>query len=987
MEFLNIVAADITERIGSGQYGQMKDLTVVFPNKRASLFFNQYLAQHNQPPLWAPRYTTISELFQSMSRLTVADPLLLTYYLYKAYIAETGSNETFDHFYSWGEVLLSDFDDIDSAMVDADRLFINISDLEQLKRFDYIDAEQEAAIRKLFSSFNIQSVTQLQERYLQIWKAMPRIYQRLRTMLRQQHYAYPGMMHRDVIELMAKGEAALPHTTYAVVGFNVLNETERRLFLNLRSEHHALFYWDYDEAMRNNSDAEAGMFIADNIKLFGNCLESKPELFRNLKTEKDIRFIASSTDSAQCSYAGQWLADTLSTAEPLNKTAVVLCDESLLPSLLHTIPPTYGDGRTTQVNITMGYPLQETPVVGFVMAILELMYRGWRKPQGGSGGRWRYTHAERVLKHPYTWLMNKADAMQIISRCQDENQSYPPAEWFDHQAFISDIFTPPTADLCADLQRVNSILQAVGTRQAQTADGDTQAFYAESLYTASTIITRFIGLMQGDGLRFDSPDTLLRLMRQALSARTIAFHGEPAVGVQLMGILETRNLDFDNLVMLSVGEGILPKQDHKTSFILNFLREANGMTTMRRRVALYAYHFYRLISRARHITLLYSDSTDGLHRGEMSRFMMQLKYEQADIKEFKIVSPTAKSLKSLQTLQTLPPPSLEGGSSYPPTPTFRPLPQGRAGGGSVGTLSPSALNTYLDCKRWFYLQYICHFHDDEEVSEEVADNQFGSIFHNAMERFYATRLGRTLTAADFPSGAEEEYVVRRLVDKAFAQELFHYAPADIDADRFSLDLSGTQMLNHAVICQYVRKQLAADRQLLPFTVVATERKHYHDFEFEADGETQHVTIGGIVDREDIVEVEGEQRYRIVDYKTSVKAKHAESIESLFDRQLSTRSSHTLQTLYYCEVLAAADDAPSLPLAPTLLYIKGAALPEQTTVRIGGMPIVDYDHQCRSEFTSRLRLLLSEIYSPDNRFEPNDDDTHCRFCPFRALCNN
>ena len=198
MEFLNIVATDIIRRIDSGQYGQMKDLTIVFPNKRASLFFNQYLAQHAQPPIWAPRYTTISEMFQSMSRLTVADPALLIFYLYKAYLAETGEDESFDHFYSWGEVLLSDFDDIDSAMVDAQKLFINISDLEQLTRFDYIDHEQEEAIRKLFESFNIKSVTQLQERYLRMWKAMPRIYRRFRQMLTEQGYAYPGMMSRPV---------------------------------------------------------------------------------------------------------------------------------------------------------------------------------------------------------------------------------------------------------------------------------------------------------------------------------------------------------------------------------------------------------------------------------------------------------------------------------------------------------------------------------------------------------------------------------------------------------------------------------------------------------------------------------------------------------------------------------------------------------------------------------------------------------------------
>lgn len=967
MEFLNIVATDIIRRIDSGQYGQMKDLTIVFPNKRASLFFNQYLAQHAQPPIWAPRYTTISEMFLSMSRLTVADPALLIFYLYKAYLAETGEDESFDHFYSWGEVLLSDFDDIDSAMVDAQKLFINISDLEQLTRFDYIDHEQEEAIRKLFESFNIKSVTQLQERYLRMWKAMPRIYRRFRQMLTEQGYAYPGMMKRDVIEHLDITASRLDGGTYAVVGFNVLNETERQLFLHLRRTHQALFYWDYDEAFTSNPDMEAGMFISDNIKLFGNSLANHPELFRNLKDgKKNIRFVASSTDSAQCSYAGAWLADTLGTTQPLNKTAVVLCDESLLPSVLNTIPPTYDGHHATQLNITMGYPLGQTPVVGFIMAVLELIYRGWRGATKHSGAKWRYTYAERVLRHPYTLLMAKDDATRIIIQCKQQNLTYPDASLFDTGTFISRIFQPPHADMVADLEHLGTLLQTIAMH---TDD----VLYTESIYTAYTTINRFCRLMRDDGLHFATPDTLLRLMRQALSARSVAFHGEPAVGVQLMGILETRNLDFDNIIMLSTNEGMLPRQSHSTSFILNFLREANGMTTTRRRIALYAYYFYRLISRATNITLVYNNSTDGLHRGEMSRFMMQLKYEGGAMTGSEIIA-TSRQDEGKRTAATL-------------------VAHTTAHTEPITSLSPSAINTYLDCKLRFYLQHICHFSEDDEVSEDVADNTFGSIFHNAMERFYATRLGRPLNPHDFHISTggfgrdhDTAYTIRRLVDQAFAKELFNKTEEDIAADRYTLDLSGTQLLNHEVICRYVYKQLMADMQLTPLTILATERKLYHQFAYtDIHGRRASVNIGGIIDREDICTVDGNQLHRIVDYKTSVRAKTAGSIADLFDRTLPSRSSHIFQTFYYCEVMLAHLADPTTPLSPALLYIKQAQDPRQAAVKIGGEPITDYRLQCHDEFASRLSTLLAEMLDPSNSFEANTDDSHCTFCPFKSLC--
>lgn len=1066
MEFLNIVAADIMRRIGSGQHGQMKDLTIVFPNKRASLFFNQYLAADNQLPMWAPRYTTISELFQSMTDITVADPTLLVFLLYKAYIAETVEHETFDHFYSWGEVLLSDFDDIDSAMVDADALFRSIADLEGLTRFDYIDAEQQEAIRKLFSSFSLPNVTQLQERYLQMWKAMPRIYRRFRQMLEERGYAYPGMMKRHVAEHLASLANKLPEGPYAVVGFNVLSQSERQLFLHLKHERNAWFYWDYDETFTSNPNSEAGIYINDNIHLLGNSLESHPELFRNMSKQKDINIVSASTDSAQASYVGKWLTPILADRGPLTDTAIVLCDENLLPSVLHSIPPTLPDGTPTQLNITMGYPLQETPATSFAMAILELMFRAWRPKESGTPtepaiGRWRFSYAQRVLQHPFTLAMAPDAIHSIIEQCRKQNLTYPPATLFESDPFIANIFQAPHDDILVNLSRLNQTLQTVAaTLSAKGEDGSTNneegsaegeegstkgeegstegeegnargeekstkneggtakdnTLHIESLYTASTVVTRFMTLIHDEGLTFDSPDTLIRLMRQALASRTIAFHGQPAVGLQLMGILETRNLDFSNIIMLSAGEGTLPKQAPRPSFILNFLREAHGMSTPRRTEALYAYYFYRLIARANHISLLYSSSTDGLHRGEMSRLLMQLTYDSKAIglasqpSRAALVSPIVLNDghttidggqtidNGLQTTNNGGQTTIEGGQTidnggqttneegrqieiYNIGKTMPALPKGAL----PQTFSPTALNTYIDCPRRFYLQYVCHFRDDDSALSlsdgDVADNLFGSIYHNAMQRFYTPRMGRELTPADF--AWLTPYTLRRLVDQAFAKEMFHYEEPDIQADRYAMTLSGNALLVHEVISRYVERTVKGDATQQPLTILTAERPV--DFSTPLPHLSRMVNIGGVIDREDLTEIEGKTVHRVVDYKTSVRAQAAESIESLFDPTVPRRSSHIFQILLYCEALYGQPQKPEHPLMPCLLYVKQGIQPTPQAVNIGGCAVSDYFEQCHDIFALHLRRLLENINDTDNEFEAISSDTHCPYCPFRSLC--
>lgn len=1000
-KFLDIVAKHLVEDIQNRSHS-LKDYTIIFPNKRASLFFNQSLTKYMPTPFWAPRYTTINDVYQAQSDLTVADPVLLIFYLYQAYKEVTHSPESFDHFYSWGEVLLNDFEDIDNNMVDAEKLFINITDIEELTHFDFIDEEQEKAIQKLFNSFSTSDITQLHQHYLKMWEAMLKIYTCFRDKLRKGNYAYGGMLKRHIAERMKYGEhtdellvnnikSMYSHTV--IVGFNALNETDKILFKFLKDECDTTFFWDYDETYMGNRSFEAGQFIEDNIKLFGNALAGHHENFQGLKHPKNIKLVASATDTAQCRYAGQWLESTLQANSPLNQTAVVLCDENLLLQLLHSIPSTYGEQEEkTLLNITMGYPMQGTPAASFVMSLMELYFRGWNKPKDGEEGKWRYLYAEKVLKHPYTMMVNKQDVLSLIKTFTATNNTYPSPEEF-HGYFIEDIFATPSEDLLTNLHHIANLVQIIAVELADKQKGNTgsQALYAEAIYNAWTMINNFCNLIEHHGLTFETPDTLIRLLRQAIGSKSIAFHGEPAIGVQVMGILETRNLDFENIILLSVNEGTLPKASHTTSFILNFLRESNGMTTTRRQVNLYAYYFYRLLQRAKKITLVYNNATDGLHRGEMSRFLMQLKYEQN-----LILSPETSITEWVLDPKTSEESIVLSSNEDTEVKAVRNIPI------TAKNMSPTALNSYIDCGFRFYLQYVCGFREREEMNEDVEANMFGSIFHNAMQQFYQDVIGQELTHAFYSQFVTEKegknglqlimtphghHVIQRLVDKAFAKEMFHVNENKIEKDQFVLHLNGTQRLNHEVITRYVEKQIKHDSQLCPLTIIATEKTHWHAFPFMVNGLKKTVNIGGTIDREDIVTINGIRQHRIVDYKTSNAKQTSDSVDDLFI-QSKKRSGYIFQAFYYSEVRmeeALEHNEHLAPLAPSLVYVKKKLTADESAIQIGKIPVTNYQEEHHKAFSNKLHDLLAEIYRPDNEFSQTTNIETCTYCPFDTFC--
>jgi len=960
--FLQLVAQDLYQKIGN----DLSRVAIVFPNKRASLFFNEYLAMQSDRPIWSPAYVSISELFRQLSPWKSGDPIRLVCELYKVFREETRSEETLDDFYFWGELLISDFDDVDKNLVDADRLFSNLQDLKNIMDdYDFLDSEQEEAIRQFFQNFSIERRTQLKEKFISLWDKLGDIYHHYHRNLEELGIAYEGMMYRYVMEELQSDKLKYEH--YVFVGFNVLNKVETKFFERLREAGKALFYWDYDvfytRLPRENTPPythEAGEFILRNLKLFPN--ELPEAVFDTLRKPKNVRFISAPTENAQARYLPEWIRsvtkrDLQETPVKEKENAVVLCNEALLLPVLHSIPP-----EVKNVNITMGFPLAQTPVYSFVSALIELQTTGYRR----DTGRYQYEAVQSVLKHPYTRQLSTS-AESLEKQLTRDNRFFPLPSELKQDIFLEQIFTPKTG-ISALCQYLTEMLREVAVlyRQEQETDDIFNQLYRESLFKSYTLINRLLNLIDNGELNIQI-DTLRRLLCRLLATSNIPFHGEPAIGMQVMGVLETRNLDFRNLIMLSLNEGQLPKAGGDSSFIPYNLRKAFGMTTIEHKNALYAYYFYRLIQRAENVTLLYNTASEGLNRGEMSRFMLQ----------FLVESPHSISREYLEAGQS-PQSGREIRVEKTPEIITRMYERYDVNRHPKSLFSPSALNTYLDCRLKFYYRYVAGLKAPDEVSAEIDSALFGTIFHRAAELVYKdlTANGKEIRKDDLEQVLRNDIKLQNYVDTAFKEEFFHVALTE------KPEFNGTQLINAKVITSYLRQLLRNDLQYAPFFMEGMEKKVTEIIEIETPQGKLALNIGGTIDRID----SKDDTLRIVDYKTGGSPKTPENIKQLFT-PADGRPNYIFQTFLYASIMCRKQ---SLKVAPSLLYIHRAAsetyspVIEMGEARQPKMPVNNFAFY-EDEFRERLQTLLQEIYNPEEAFTQTEDTKKCEFCDFRELC--
>ena len=560
-DFLAYVADDMLSKYGNN----LSRVAVVFPNKRASLFLNEHLARLAQKPIWSPACITISELFRQQSDYQVADPIKLVCDLHKSFCLCTGLQETLDKFYGWGQLLLTDFDDIDKNMADADLVFANLRDIHELDDISYLTDEQREMIQRFFSNFSEQHNTELKERFLRLWSHFADIYHDYNRRLAEQQLTYEGALYRQVVSshLSSLTSHLAPYDHYLFVGFNLLQKVELQLFSELQKAGKAHFYWDFDHYYMKRH--EAGQYIGRYLQQFPNELDiESTDIYGNFSKQKHITYISAPTEDIQARYVSTWLRENQRLKDG-RRTAIVLCNENLLQTVVHCLPD-----EIDKVNVTTGYPLSQTPVASLINIWFDLQLLG------------RTPRMLRILqRHPYA-------------------------------KYISDDKLP-----------LLQILREVATNGKEDIS---DPLFQESLFRAYTLVNRIENLRQSGDLNVDLA-TLQRLTSQIIQQTSIPFHGEPAEGIQVMGVLETRNLDFDHVLLLSCNEGNIPRGVNDSSFIPHNIRQAYELTTIDNKVTIYAYYFHRLLQRASDVTILYNNSTEDGQRGEMSRFMLQLMVE------------------------------------------------------------------------------------------------------------------------------------------------------------------------------------------------------------------------------------------------------------------------------------------------------------------------------------------------------------------------
>ncbi|MDR3327237.1 MAG: PD-(D/E)XK nuclease family protein [Prevotellaceae bacterium] len=941
--FLNLVAKDLLSRFN----GDLSNVTVVFPNLRARLFFNEHLIENSEKNLWSPQYLDIDTIFKIGSTLKIADPLLLNSILYQVFAKHFALNnpnseiESFDEFFYFGEIILNDFNDIDKYLVNASLLYANISDLEQLNSdFDFLSDEQKTIINRFFTDIKINK-TQLKENFYSIWKILSSVYADFKNKLKNKGLAYQGMLYRDSVENFEKNAIDHNGECYVFVGFNLLTKCEEKLFSFLK--HKALFYWDFDNYYLKNEHFEAGTFLRQNLQKFPSALSFDAD---NFSKKSSVKIISSTSETAQASYIPQWFNQLGGINYQKPDTAIVFCNENILLPVLSFLPT-----ESEKINVTMGFPINQTPVYDYVIRLLELYQKGI------NTNGFYYIYVQSVLNHHYSLLIDK-ELYILDEKIKAEKLFYPTIAELNCKTLFTKIETPT--------QLIDYLINIVKITGAELKNEDNnftdENLFNEAVFRVYQILNRLSDLIK-EGYLDVKLNTFILLIKRVLAYETVPFHGEPARGLQLMGMLETRNLDFKNLILLSVNEGVIPKTSFDSSFIPQFIRKHFNMSRIEHQDAIYAYYFYRLLQRTENVTLLYNTAKNQTYKAEMSRFLLQMLVEAPfEVKretlntDIQVISNKAILIpKTAELLEKI-------HSSFDANQNGK-------------TITPTAINSLIDCSLRFYFQYIAKFKKEDEFSDELDDGLLGRIIHCSIELIYMQICNNqqdnfksfTVYPEQIDFCLKNNILISNIIEKAFEKEFFnrHVSKANYN---------GEQLIYFGVVRKFIIKLLKYDRQKAPFQVYEMEQSYSIAFDL---GNGVKVNIGGRIDR---VTIKDNHIY-IEDFKTSNRREEANSLQSLFE-QHTKRAKYITQAFWYSFVIEK--EFVDKTIVPLLLYIPILSADEPNYIILDKKEVIDFSVYS-SDFEENIKQKISEIFNPNIPFSATTVLDNCTYCDFKSIC--
>lgn len=932
-------------------------LCLVFPNRRSGLFFRKYYLSRRTSKGWLPQVLGIDEFTGRLSSLKPADPLELSFILYTAYTKVTGSQESYDEFYPWGEMMISDFNDIDKYLVDAGSLFRNISELKEIEAvFDYLSPEQKKLIETFWKHFLSNSDSPFKNSFLTVWKVLYQVYTEFRHQLKEREIAYEGMRYRNIIdELLEKDDFEWPWEKVWICGFNALSVSEKQLFIRLRNAGMAVFFWDYDKQYVEDEIHEAGHFMRANLEEFPPEKDFDPG-FSGLSDQKNIQIISLPSDILQAKelYA---ILDSSNPKETdshsFNKTAIVLGDETLLPAVLNSLPESI-----EKLNITMGFPVSLTPVYSFVEALLKMQLNFSRKKNQGG---FYYKDILSVLNHQYIKAFYGRDTGKLIEAINRNNRIFLKEEEFAGDPFLSSLFKriPESRKMTIWLTGIlNDIMDIF-------PDGNSDfSLEKEYIYHIRTRLIKLKNLLDEQETEL-SLESFIRLFRKVLQDFRIPFQGEPLQGVQLMGILESRLLDFENVIFLSMNEGIMPASTSGLSYIPANLRFAFGLPLREDKDAIYAYYFYRLLQRGSTISVLYNSKADAMKSGEPSRYIHQINY----LTHWKPVYKTRGF-----TISETRHPAISIGK----TPDVLSVLNKYTRPEEKKYLSPSALSSYMDCSLRFYFSYVAGIREEDEVAEEIDAQLLGSLYHRAMEFIYEEMTGKGIEDAVLKKLSAAENVEKHL-NRAFADVFLR-----MGSNTSSIKPEGKNIVILEIIRRMVRQTLEVDKRFVPFVYVESEME-INDVLLKIS-DTKKVRIGGKIDRLDKTKA----GLRVIDYKTGSVSLEFDSVDKLFERDSWSKNKNqkaVLQTFLY-SFLYSAKNPGEKPLIPSVYVTRdlfansfSADLNDKTSKQ----KVSNY-YDYAEAFERNILSLVREIFDPLVSFTQTEDEERCRYCNYKDICH-
>lgn len=961
--FLQQVAIDIHSRYK----GQLANVCIVFPNRRAGLFFRKYLAEILTEPVWSPEIITINDFFLQYSRLQTADQLTLLFELYNTWKSIVAKDESFDRFYYWGEILLRDFDDIDKYLANADEIFQVIQHQKNLdEQFQFLDDEQKEVLKQFWNSINTNEPSFQQKAFIKVWEVLAQVYRQFKNSLISKNLAYEGMNYREVINRIENNNIVVDYHKIIFVGLNALSKCEEKLFDFLCEKKLAEFYWDGDDYYIYDKYNEAGYFLNKNLKrysafskkLFVNHLLDHS--LKDLKKETDalnIQVIGVPLEVGQAKAVGEVLQNSNYIPE---HTAVVLPDEQLLFPVMHAIPDSI-----KQMNVTMGYPFKDTRLYSFIESLIELQQTS-RKSD--SSLQFYHRSLIAILKHSYFTSHNASLSHSIVEQIEKQNSIYVSidSQWL-RDSFIQKICKPVyhANEVSRHILEITDYVYSLSNKQEYGEQSTEQEYvyhFTLNLKRLGEIITHNkvdIGI-----------DTFYKLLKKLIQQLRIPFAGEPLEGLQIMGLMETRCLDFENIFILSMNEGILPSKPSQASFIPYNIRKAYHLPISDHQDAIFAYYFYRSIQRAKNIYILYNTEADDAMSGEMSRYLYQLKYESgfANI-QFTILNRQIKS--SAQKGITIPSDATiaEKLKKYIVSEQQK-----------ISVLSPSAINTWLDCRLKFYFKYVAGLYEKDEVSEQLDAAGFGNILHRTMEMLYKPYENKMVTIEVIDS-------LKKNIEETIILSFNEYYGKNT-SPLWGEDGSGAgrNIIVKDVIEEYILGILKKDAAYAPFEILGVEvgsepDKLYSDFSCTISGIEQKIRIGGKIDRVD----KKDNVVRILDYKTGSDSKIIAGIPSLFDREHPKRNKAAFQTILY-SLLYQAKYAAANTIEPGLLNVKEMFSDTfNSRFMLDKEPLRNID-TISNEYQQHLQQLLQDIFSGEKQFEQTQDMMKCKYCAYASICN-